>query len=294
MVRSEEAVSLGWCFWHRHCFGCLICGDRLKIEEGLGELDVVPVCGGCEEDGCEVVWREIDQRDGGLGKARWERLTESNHGCVSNETLSGVAQAQVGFEAGSCSQVSAAAESISYNGELGSPPPVYITITDPINGPSFKPSPTKPIPRWMRELPNGRERKKAHLPAAISSTAAESEVDILPIENTRDLLVPSLQPPVPEEQRPPPKITHVSAAASAIPEAILAYNDRRMTMSTPPKMRYQRPEYGARVDTPLCTGREMGVEYLRRFHLQAMGEREMGLQESKTGEQDRQYCAGES
>jgi hypothetical protein len=28
-VRGEEVVSLGWCFWHRSCFGCLLCGSRL-------------------------------------------------------------------------------------------------------------------------------------------------------------------------------------------------------------------------------------------------------------------------
>ncbi|OBT71593.1 hypothetical protein VF21_09540 [Pseudogymnoascus sp. 05NY08] len=134
----------------------------------------------------------------------------------------------------------------------------------------------------MRQLPNGREREEVHLPAAISSAAAESEVDILPVENARDLLVPSLQPSVPEEQKPPSQITHVSAAASATPEAILAYNDRRMTMSTPPKMHHQRPEYGAKAPTLLYTGGEMGVGYLKRYHLRALEERERGLQESKT------------
>lgn len=29
VVRGEEVVSLGWCFWHRGCFGCLICGTSL-------------------------------------------------------------------------------------------------------------------------------------------------------------------------------------------------------------------------------------------------------------------------
>jgi hypothetical protein len=265
----------------------LICGERLRIGEGEVELEVVPVCGGCEDGGLEGegVEREIDRRDGGMGKARLERLMESNYGCVSNETLSGVAQAQVGLEAASRSRTSAAAESTSYYGDPGfptSPPPVYITITDPINGPSFKPSPMKPIPRWMRQLPNGREREQVHLPATPPFAVAESEVDMLPIENTKDVLAPSLQA-VPEEQQPPSLITHVSAAASAIPESILAYNDRRMTMSTPPKMRHQRLEYGARAGTPFYTGEEMGVEYLKRYHLRALEERERGLQETKRG-----------
>ncbi|KFZ08513.1 hypothetical protein V501_05916 [Pseudogymnoascus sp. VKM F-4519 (FW-2642)] len=211
---------------------------------------------------------------------------EPGHDSASNETFSGETQAQVEVEAESRSQIGAAAGSISYNGEHGSPaspPPVYITITDPINGPSFQPSPTKPIPRWMRQLPNGMEREKVHFPATTSSAAAESEVEILRIEITKDLPVPSLQQSIPEEQKPPSQMTHVSATASAIPEAILAYNDRRMTMSTPPKMHHQHPEYGARAPTPFYTGGEMSVEYLKRYHLRALEERERGLQESKTG-----------
>jgi hypothetical protein len=30
VARGEEVVSLGWCFWHRACFGCLLCGTRLE------------------------------------------------------------------------------------------------------------------------------------------------------------------------------------------------------------------------------------------------------------------------
>ncbi|OBT56814.1 hypothetical protein VE04_04209 [Pseudogymnoascus sp. 24MN13] len=201
---------------------------------------------------------------------------EPKHGSVLKETFSGEDQAQVEVEAESRSQIGAAAESISYNGEHGSsasPPPVYITITDPINGPSFQPSPTKPIPRWMRQLPNGKEREQVHILATTSSAAAESE----------GFAVPSLLQSVPEEQKPPSQMTYVSATASAISEAILAYNDRRMAMSTPPKMHHQRPEYGARAPTPFYTGGEMGVEYLKKYHLRALEERERGLQESKTG-----------
>lgn len=211
---------------------------------------------------------------------------EPKHGSVLKETFSGEDQAQVEVEAESRSQIGAAAESISYNGEHGSsasPPPVYITITDPINGPSFQPNPKKPIPRWMRQLPNGKEREQVHILATTSSAAAESEVEILPIENARDLPVPSLLQSVPEEQKPPSQMTYVSATASAISEAILAYNDRRMTMNTPPKMHHQRPEYGARGPTPFYTGGEMGVEYLKKYHLRALEERERGLLESKTG-----------
>jgi hypothetical protein len=31
IVRGDEVVSLGWCFWHRGCFGCLVCGTRVSV-----------------------------------------------------------------------------------------------------------------------------------------------------------------------------------------------------------------------------------------------------------------------
>lgn len=202
---------MGWCFWHRHCFGCLVCGTRLRIGEGEGravELDDIPVCEGCDDallDGGEDrdrvglgLGREnVDRRDGGLGRARWERLMGCEDRRLSNLALPGAVQAQVVAEARSASKsdlativtqvekpsttpelhhhkdsgsigdlLESARASVATNSANGepespaSPLPFYITITDPINGPSFKPSPTKPIPRWMRQLPNGREREQ--------------------------------------------------------------------------------------------------------------------------------------
>lgn len=163
-------------------------------EGGAVELEEIPVCEGCDDgllDGGEDrdqvglgLGREnVDRRDGGLGRARWERLMGCEDGSLSNLELSGAVQAQVVAEGWPASKsdlgtiVSQVAHrslatngveespsrTISANGEpesSASPSPVYITITDPINGPSFKRSPTKPIPRWMRQLPNGREREQ--------------------------------------------------------------------------------------------------------------------------------------
>ncbi|KFY93779.1 hypothetical protein V500_03536 [Pseudogymnoascus sp. VKM F-4518 (FW-2643)] len=243
---------------------CWVCGEVVvRCDEadwggGAAELEEIPVCGGCDDgllDGGEDrdqvglgLGREnVDRRDGGLGRARWERLMRCEDGSLSNLALSGAVLAQVVAEARPASKsdlgtiVSQAAHrsaafngveespsrTISANGEPespASPSPVYITITDPINGPSFKPSPTKPIPRWMRQLPNGRERDQVHL-----------------------------------------------LAISAIPETILEYNDHRI------------PEYSARAETPFYTGGEIGMEYLKRYHMRAVQERERGLQKSKTG-----------
>ncbi|KAI1434357.1 hypothetical protein GGR50DRAFT_407683 [Xylaria sp. CBS 124048] len=31
ILRDEESVSLGWCFWHRACYGCLFCGSKRVV-----------------------------------------------------------------------------------------------------------------------------------------------------------------------------------------------------------------------------------------------------------------------
>ncbi|KFY12686.1 hypothetical protein V492_03726, partial [Pseudogymnoascus sp. VKM F-4246] len=125
-----------------------------------------------------------------------------------------------------------------------------------------------------------RERG-VHLLATTSSTVAEPGVNILPARDSKVMLVPSLLSSVPEEQKLPSEKTHAAAtaASSATTEATLASNDRRMTMSSPPKIHHQRPEYCPRPITPCYTGGERGVQYLKRHHLRALEERE---QESKT------------
>jgi hypothetical protein len=99
IVRDEEVVSLGWCFWHLGCFGCLLCGFGLEARkfvdiggsdgmevQGMSrkgwELERVPLCRVCEvettgdsreavlERGVEVV----SKSDGGLGRERLRRL----------------------------------------------------------------------------------------------------------------------------------------------------------------------------------------------------------------------------
>ncbi|KAK4188672.1 hypothetical protein QBC35DRAFT_381958 [Podospora australis] len=96
--RDEEVVSLGWCFWHRGCYGCLFCGNKKVVrgwgvgevysseDEGRGkmkEVDVVPLCVNCfvvedTESEREIVKRavrRVELADGGLGRARFERGT---------------------------------------------------------------------------------------------------------------------------------------------------------------------------------------------------------------------------
>lgn len=108
VFRGDECVSLGWCFWHRACYGCLLCGSRLvvhgvtvnqlyvdrggeDVKDGddilvargdAREVDQVPLCAHCyvEVEGASMdpqmvvdkALRRIDDVDGGLTRRRWE------------------------------------------------------------------------------------------------------------------------------------------------------------------------------------------------------------------------------
>lgn len=39
VCRGSECVSLGWCFWHRACYGCLLCGSQL-VAQGTTARDL--------------------------------------------------------------------------------------------------------------------------------------------------------------------------------------------------------------------------------------------------------------
>lgn len=108
VFRGDECVSLGWCFWHRACYGCLLCGSGLvcqgvgvaELFEGGGEVvggerggdvlgrgkgrevEQIPLCGRCvwevsvdgldQEAVVERGLKRIDQADGGLSRRRRE------------------------------------------------------------------------------------------------------------------------------------------------------------------------------------------------------------------------------
>lgn len=112
VCRGSECVSLGWCFWHRACYGCLLCGSRLIAQgttvrqlfcddedstadaTGQGvdiqnvatlakEIQDVPLCAYCIADIeadkldhakiMQKALRRTDKTDGGLSRSRWER-----------------------------------------------------------------------------------------------------------------------------------------------------------------------------------------------------------------------------
>ncbi|KAL7921938.1 hypothetical protein ACQKWADRAFT_293941 [Trichoderma austrokoningii] len=57
VFQGEGGVSLGWCFWHGGCYGCLLCGSRVvcrgvRVRElfggrGIEEVGEVPLCWDC-------------------------------------------------------------------------------------------------------------------------------------------------------------------------------------------------------------------------------------------------------
>ncbi|KAK8904859.1 hypothetical protein QC760_007193 [Botrytis cinerea] len=128
IVRGDEVVSLGWCFWHRGCFGCLLCGVRLgervlreceseceNSEYGCGdrrkgtELDKIPLCEWCEMETkikgygekkvLEKGLENVTKSDGGLTRCRLEKLDEDKGlGGNSNLNLNGNKDVVVGLD----------------------------------------------------------------------------------------------------------------------------------------------------------------------------------------------------
>ncbi|KAI0847919.1 hypothetical protein F5Y00DRAFT_107626 [Daldinia vernicosa] len=83
---------------------------------------------------------------------------------------------------------------------------IYVSIFDPVNEPSFKPSPTKPIPKWMRWLPSqrgqdGRQqtepRPRSILDQYFPPNPIEPELDNYPISNS-----PTICPTSPSSPNP--------------------------------------------------------------------------------------------
>lgn len=162
-MRGEECVSLGWCFWHRACYGCLFCGSRSVVrgvridelfrddgceggESNGKEVEEVPLCGNCagevemgDWDKKEVVRRGVGrvEREDGMARTRWE---------ITERTQGGVHPADTAVdEAGLRKEVGEG------KGEGGT---IYVSMLDPIGIPSFRPNLTKPVPRCMQ--PAGR------------------------------------------------------------------------------------------------------------------------------------------
>lgn len=96
VFRGDDCVSLAWCFWHRSCYACLLCGSgnvvrgvkvRELFEDGEAgkarEVEEIPLCAQCFVETEAVIssgpttvvenaLRRMEYSDGGLARRRWE------------------------------------------------------------------------------------------------------------------------------------------------------------------------------------------------------------------------------
>ncbi|KAI1457623.1 hypothetical protein F4805DRAFT_427558 [Annulohypoxylon moriforme] len=195
------------------------------------EIHDVPTCANCVVE-CEIdsaehleqnALRKVDRVDGGLARKRWER----KDGQISRRAVGEIKRTPgVRFKAAIQSPPDPHRSLKSTHGRTHFPrlpgdgafsgssdsanegecivpldSTIYVSILDPIGEPAFKPSPTKPIPRWMQWLPSQRNRHRRNeppphslldeyfppnpIPEADDSTSKQSS--ICPISPTEDL-----------------------------------------------------------------------------------------------------------
>ncbi|ROV89534.1 hypothetical protein VSDG_08537 [Cytospora chrysosperma] len=283
VFRGDECVSLGWCFWHRSCYGCLVCGDpRVARGVTVGELfadgddggdgadgskgrevDEVPLCGKCagevardragDEQLVPMALGRIDRFDGGLSRRRWEagmgRPPQRQAAAVEGEDARGAraghrsAEEAAGTRGGRAQGAATGPRDHHHQRFETStttsacPPdraeqpdrcraasPVYVSMHDPVGEPSFRPSRTKPIPKWMQQLPSQRQcaRDRIDRPSSIvddyfsppepSSTDTDSDMEA----GTRGP-TPTQTPPPPPPPPPPPVPPHTVPVRAAAP-----------------------------------------------------------------------------
>lgn len=94
VCRGDDCVSFRWCFWHRACYSCLLCGSRavrrpiLRDKRGATEVLEPPLCCNCametsgevyqgDDDGVVQACLEfVDSMDGGVAKLRRRRMRD--------------------------------------------------------------------------------------------------------------------------------------------------------------------------------------------------------------------------
>ncbi|PFH62633.1 hypothetical protein XA68_12707 [Ophiocordyceps unilateralis] len=170
IVRGDECVSLGWCFWHRACYGCLLCGCR-RVCSGVPPSDVddngssslgrevaeAPLCAMCvidvEADGMDEQsmmqkgLRRISLVDGGVTRRRW--LSKLRHGKADNKVKRVLSDARLELTAVETQRRRDEASSAALCPESTAVTTIWVDIHDPVNGSSFIPAPLKPVPPFM-------------------------------------------------------------------------------------------------------------------------------------------------
>ncbi|KAK3682738.1 hypothetical protein B0T22DRAFT_494391, partial [Podospora appendiculata] len=134
------------------------------------EIAEVPLCANCtvevDVDGLDEMsvvqkgLRRLEKVDGGLSRKRWEGMRENEvAGGKRNIHLHKRHNIRSGRDGAASSPAGTLDDSSDYPASLDSTP-VYVSILDPIGRPAFRPSPTKPIPQFMRTTP--RDTNELH------------------------------------------------------------------------------------------------------------------------------------
>ncbi|OTB20628.1 hypothetical protein K445DRAFT_372210 [Daldinia sp. EC12] len=323
VVRGGESVSLGWCFWHRACYGCIFCGSKLvavgptvaelfddgddgersrsRSRRGGGgrEIEEVPTCANCKVD-CEVecedqrgvvrnALRRVDESDGGLARMRWmrmggqmgrravgeiKRVPAAAPASVQSPTSLG--RSRWSIQGGTRTSHDSHASHLPVNGTLSSPgesgddkrddtsppdPVIYVSILDPFNGPSFKPSPTKPIPKWMRWLPSQRERRSETRPHSILDEyfpPSPVEQDDSPMSKLPTIYPTNPSPNPLYSSATPRPLTHSQASQSSefgklIKSTVTALKGPSFVLDEPLKRPSSRVAYSAPTSSKVAT-----------------------------------------
>jgi hypothetical protein len=156
------------------------------------EIVEIPLCANCvvetETDDQQTLvqkaLRRIDKSDGGLSRNRWQAMegAAGRSGQGRTRRATGTISRVVGDAGHPRPYISRlAADGVGDEpghdgGNYCNVPPdstIYVSIHDPLGLPAFKPSPTKPIPRWMQppwmlNLPNQHQPSRAVEPRPCS------------------------------------------------------------------------------------------------------------------------------
>ncbi|KUI65345.1 hypothetical protein VM1G_00761 [Cytospora mali] len=226
-------------------------GVGYGVGESKGrEVDEVPLCGKCveemardEAEGGQLVSMalgRIDRFDGGLSRRRWEAgmgripsrrtalegddIQDAGPGMRSSEvptrTFDGRAQRGSNPQARRFSprdETNTASstrplETQEPDGRYASSP-VYVSMHDPIGQPAFRPSKTKPIPKWMQYLPSQRHGASDCVdrpPSVLDDYFSPPEASTIGPDSDTD-------PEAIDSPLPPPVPPHTVPVRSAVP-----------------------------------------------------------------------------
>lgn len=168
ICRGDDCVSFGWCFWHRTCYSCLLCGSRRmdgvardRDQSGRGPSEVMepPLCGSCDSEAKDessgrnrdaigsACLEFVDSVDGGFAKLRWQAMQHGSLlGGESIEAIRGVRDVRIQHKDMVIGEAGNRGTRDDWKDQEGF---IWVDMTDPVNRPAFRPHPLKPVPTCM-------------------------------------------------------------------------------------------------------------------------------------------------